>query len=502
MENRLYRLAILVCLLTASALAFQRSRSPDQPAIAEVESALRSQAYGRALQLSRTALAARPRDYRMWTLQGMAYDGAHEPASAADAYRHALGLLPDYLPALEGAAQVEFKRGGKDTESLLRRILLLRPADPTTHAMLAVLQARRGECKDAVDHFAQARSVVDSQFPALSSYGICLAKLGRFDQAIPVFQQALVLAPGEHTIRYNLALALREVRRYDDAIEALTPEIQPTTANEDTLTLAADLYEAKNDTPRAVALLRQAIVANPSDSSAYLSFVTLSSNHASYQVGIDMLNAGLARMPSAAQLHLARGVLYSQLGNYQKGMEDFEAANRLDPQLSFVGTAEGIAETQRHDFSKGLAKFREQVRLHPGNAFDQYLLAEALAQQGPPEGSPEYAEELRAAKEAVRLDPNLALAHDILANLYLRSGKTALAIEQCEAVLGFDPNNQEALYHLILSLRQTNRRGEIPSLTKRLLALRSTDRMETAHKTRYQLTDTVPSSAASSAPLP
>jgi tetratricopeptide (TPR) repeat protein len=202
-----------------------------------------------------------------------------------------------------------------------------------------------------------------------------------------------------------------------------------------------------------------------------------------------MLNAGLTRMPKAAQLYLARGVLYAQLGNYDKAMDDFGAANRIDPQLTFAGTAEGITESQRHDFAGSLAKFREQVRLHPDNAFNQYLLAETLAQHGPDQGSAEYNEELRAAKNAVRLDPKLTLARGILAGLYLQSGKTNLAIEQCEAALKADPNDQEALYRLILSLRKTNRRGEIPSLTRRLLALRNAQKEREVHTVRYKLVD-------------
>jgi tetratricopeptide (TPR) repeat protein len=403
--------------------------------------------------------------------------------------------MPDYLPALEGAAQIEYQQGGSGADALLRRVLALRPADPATHAMLAVVQYKSGNCKDAVVHFQQAQSVIRSQFVPVSEFGICLAKLDRFQEAIPVLQQAVALEPVGHHARYNLALVLWESKNYGEAITVLEPEMESSPNDEDTLTLAADIYEAKNETPRAVELLRKAIVANPLNTKAYLWFATVSNDHASYQVGIDMLNAGLRQIPQAAQLYLARGVLYAQLANFDKAMDDFEMANRLDPRLSFAGTAEGITETQKHDFDHGLAKFREQARLHPSNAFNQYLLAETLAQRGAPPGSPEYNEELYAAIRAVQLDPHLALAHNILVNLYLEAGKTALAIEQCEAVLQVDPANQEALYHLILALRKTDRKDEIPSLTKRLLALRSAVSDKESHTIRYQLVETAPASS-------
>lgn len=475
-------------LLVASAAA-QTTTPTSSPAIVEIEEAIRSKAYDHALELSHTALAAHRDDCRLWTLQGMAYAGAHNLKLADAAYQHALQLVPDYLPALEGAAQSEFETDGRNTEGLLLRILALRPEDSTANVMLAMTQYKRGACKNAVVHFKRAQALVDERLLPLSEYGICLSKLGNGNEAVHAFQDAVALAPRDPGAHYNLALALLDAGRFGEALQTLAPQIQADSTDENALTLASDICEAENDTPHAVALLRQAIVTNPLQQNAYLRFATLSSNHASYQVGIDMLNAGLARMPAAAQLYVARGVLYAQLGNYDKATDDFETANRIDPRLSFTGTAEGITEAQKHDFSSSVAKFREQVRLHPRNAFDQYLLAEMLAQSGPEQGSQEYNEELRAARNAVRLDPKLAQARGILAELYLRSGKTELAIEQCEAALKENPNDQEALYRLILSLRRTSRRGEIPALTNRLIALRNAKNQREKHTTRFQLVD-------------
>jgi tetratricopeptide (TPR) repeat protein len=479
----------VLCVLGMPAFATQSVTPAPPSTLIKIENSLRTNDYKSALELSHAALATYPNDCRLWTLRGMAYAGAHRPKLADAAYRQALKLVPNYLPALEGAAQLEYESGGKNAEDLLQRILALRPTDPTANVMLGMTLYKRGACKEAVPHFEHAKSLVDERLLPLSEYGICLSKLGRGDDAVRAFRSAAALAPEDRGARYNLALALLDAKRYDEALQTLASDIQPDSTNENALTLAADIYEAQNDTPHAVALLRQAIVANPLQSGPYLDFATLSSNHRSYQVGIDMLNAGLTRMPKAAQLYLARGALYAQLGNYDKAMDDFGAANRLDPQLTFAGTAEGITESQRHDFAGSLAKFREQVRLHPDNAFNQYLLAETLAQQGPDQGSAEYNEELRAAKNAVRLDPKLTLARGILAGLYLQSGKTNLAIEQCEAALKADLNDQEALYRLILSLRKTNRRGEIPSLTRRLLALRNAQKEREVHTVRYKLVD-------------
>ena len=488
-----------VAFLSLSANASQTpSAVPVPHGVAHVEHALAAHDYTGALRITQAELQAHPGDLRLWTLRGMAYAGARKPVLAVTAYRHALKLSPEFLPALEGAAQIEYQQDAPDAEALLQRVLALQPADPTTHAMLAALEYKSGECKEATVHFQQAEPVIRTQFAALSEFGVCLSKLDRLDEAIPVLQQALVLDTGSHVARYNLALVLWKAKNDEEALHVLEPELQVNTVNsigpenQESLMLAAEISETRNDTPRAVALLRRTIVLNPHNIQAYLSFATLSNDHASYQVGIDMLNLGLGQLPRAAQLYSARGVLYAQLGNLSKAMDDFETANLIDPRFSFAGVAEGITQTQNHDYVHALAKFREESRLRPDDAFNQYLLAETLAQHGAAPGSPEYEEELRAATRAVQLDPHLALAQNLLSSFYLQTGKTVLAIEHCEAVLRVDPTNQEALYHMILALRTTDRKDEIPALTKRLVALRTAEDDRKSHIVRYQLVENAP----------
>jgi Tfp pilus assembly protein PilF len=241
--------------------------------------------------------------------------GARKPALAVAAYRHALKLSPEFLSALEEAAQIEYQQDAPDAEAFLQRVLALRPADPTTHAMLAALRYKSGEYKEATAHFQQAEPVIRTQFAARSEFGVCLSKLDRLDEAIPVLQQAFALDEGSHPARYNLALALWKTKNDEGALHVLEPELQVDPVkpvgheNQESFMLAAEISEARNDTPLAVALLRRAIVVNPQNIQAYLSFATLSNDHASYQVGIDMLNLGLSQLPRAAQLYSARGVI-------------------------------------------------------------------------------------------------------------------------------------------------------------------------------------------------
>jgi tetratricopeptide (TPR) repeat protein len=209
-----------------------------------------------------------------------------------------------------------------------------------------------------------------------------------------------------------------------------------------------------------------------------------------------MLNVGLKYLPREAELYLVRGVLYCQLGDTSKGIADFETADRLNPKLSFPGIAEGIAESQAHKSGEALSTFRVQAQKHPNDALAQYLFAEALSEHGDLEGGLENREEVRAAKLAVKLDPTLSAAHDLLATNYLRARKTELAIHESQEALKNDPSDQQALYHLILAMRKSGNKEETRVLVEHLLKARNVDQAGTKPLQRLQIIE-IPTSSSS-----
>lgn len=455
---------------------------------------LRSGHYDQALHLIHNALKTDPQNPKLWTMQALAYVRSNQPEQALAAYNHALRLNPKYLPALEGAAEIEYSKSDKRSISLLHSILDIQPKDVTAHGMLAVMEYKSKNCKVAIEDFKLSRSGASSQPAILGEYGYCLAELGHSEEAIPLFEKALELQPNANNIRYDLALDQWMVNRPTNALATLQPSLSANDPDGHALKLAANIYESLGETQNAVQLLRSAIVHNPKDVDNYVDFATLSNNHKAYQVGIDMINAGLTQVPNSAQLYLARGILYSQLAEYDNAMADFEHANRIDPNLATA--AEGLLQSQQHHLNAAIRKFRFAAKQRPKDAYAQYLLADALSQKSYIAGSVGYREEINAAKRAVQIDPTLTAAHDLLATLYLRSGEINLAIQHCQDALRQDPKDQQALYHLILALRKTDRRREIPALVKRLAKIRQTALTEQKQKKLYKFSD------ASAPPVP
>jgi len=441
------------------------------------------------LVLLQAAIQQSPQNAKLWTLEALALSGKGNTKGALLAYHKALHISPEYLPALEGAAQLEYDAGSQDAVPLLRHLLRLRPDDPTSHGMLAFLAYKKGDCAQAVEHFAMSGPLLDSQPAAREEYCACLLKLNQPEKAIAVYQKVLELSPQDSDTRRHLASLQLMTEQPKEVLKTLAPLLQEDQPDVETLELAASAYEADRNTPLAVTTLRRAIVMDPHNVDLYIDFASLSMDHRSYQVGIDMINVGLKAEPKSAPLYMARGVLYVQLAKYDEAERDFDKADELEPNQKIGSIARGLEQSEANDLDGALATVRSKLATKPNDPDLLYLQADILTKMGQEPGSENFQIALRSAKKAVALQPTLAPARDVLAKLYLQEGQIHAAVEQCREALKADPKDQTALYHLIQGLRKIGDTKEIPDLLKRLAELRAESTKEEREHNRYRLVE-------------
>jgi tetratricopeptide (TPR) repeat protein len=482
---RLRRIAcISIPLLLLRVGPAQTGQDPNAPIIL----ALQEHHYDEALRLLHSALNGAPGDAQLWTMQGVAYDGVGNKNEALNSFRHALKISPDNIPALQGAAQIEYDAGDPAGIPLLEHLLRLHPNDVTSDGMLAVLEYQQGDCGAAVAHFEKAAGLFASQLPALHAYGTCLVKLKRVDEAADVFSKSLALNPDDRHERQIVASVQLMAHQPDQAIATLGP-LMGTNADALSLQLASAACEDLHNTDKAVDALRQAILLDPQNVSLYVNFAALSSTHQSFQVGIDVVNDGINLQPKAAPLYFARGVLYVQTAEYEKAQADFDKAYELDPTQTLSVAAQGLAAAQQNDLPRALEGVEEKLARRPDDPILLYMQADILTQQGAEPGSPEFQTAMRSAKKAVELRPSLGPARGVLAKLYLQNGQYPEAAVQCRKALEIDPKDQSAVYHLIQALRKADDKRDIPELLKRLAQLRQQATNEEREQYRYKLVE-------------
>lgn len=479
---RQIRLVFLTSLFLATALA----QTTDE--FSAIRTALRDKAFTRALELVRPALERSPADPRLWAMEGTAYAGSGNDPEALRSFAHALRIAPDNLPALEGAAQIQYDHGSAEAIPLLQHILRLNPGDLTAHGMLAVLEYQQGSWARAAEQFESAAPVFASRPAALDAWAACLVKLREFDKAREVLEQTVALNPDDHRERQVLASVDIMAEHPQDALNALAPLLR-NNADSMTLELASDAYERSHDTDRAVDALRRAILLDPENVNLYVDFATLSARHASFRVGIGVVNDGIGLEPKAAPLYFARGMLYVQLGEYEQAQSDFARAYTLDPTQTLTVAAQGLAAVQQDDLAGALSVVQQKLARNPDDPILLYVQADVLSHRSADPADAEFKTALGSAERAVALRPTLAPARSVLAKLYLQAGRYQDAALECRKALEINPDDQTAVYRLIQALRDTDQKGEIPDLLKRLAQLRAQATQNEREQYRYALID-------------
>ena len=484
-----------VLLLCAASLAARGQGT--KVSVTDIQSLIRAQNYDQALQVTKTALQQTPGDVRLWTLEGIVYSIQGNNPDALSAFNQALHLSPNYAAALKGEVQILYTTQDKRAIPLLLKIVAADPKDETAHEMLGNLERKQGSCPAAIDQFERSADVIVHHPESLEAYGDCLVETKQTQKAIPIFEELSALLPEQTFPKYDLAVVLVDAKQNEEALRILEPLLSANPNDPDLLSLASEAYEATGNTPKAVSMLRQAIVSSPATASLYGSFAALCLNHDSFQVGIDMVDAGLQRIPNDPSLYLSRGLLYAQLANYDKAEADFTVAEHLDKGQSLSAYALDLSKLQRsqsekHHSETELAAIRSQLKVHPDSALLHYLLAKLLTNQGSDTNSTVSAEAMQSALLAVKIKPDLVDARDLLAGMYLRSGKYSQAIEQCRVALQYAPADQSAMYHLIIALRHSKQAvqgDEIGPLVKRLAELQQASLQQDTDRKRFRLVE-------------
>jgi tetratricopeptide (TPR) repeat protein len=173
-----------------------------------------------------------------------------------------------------------------------------------------------------------------------------------------------------------------------------------------------------------------------------------------------------------------------QQGNYDAADADFAAAERLDPKEASGADAAVLALVQANHLDEAERVLAQKLNQHPRDAELYFFQADVLNRQGDAHGS------MAAAQRAVALRPDFVMAHDLLARLYQEAGDVAKAVQECQAALKSDPEDETALYRWLRILSARHQAGDasaIESLTDRWNKTRQKLKEEDLRESRYRI---------------
>lgn len=296
--------------------------------------------------------------------------------------------------------------------------------------------------------------------------GIQLTRASHFQEAIPHFFAARGRVADAFALEFNLALCYVGAQKFQLAIDVLTPlAAARDTANIESL--RAQAYLGNHEPQKAMAALKQGTAIDPKNEKLYvfISDACLEQNYA--ELGIEIVNMGLANFPESSRLLYQRALFESRLEEMDAAHRDFQRARRVSPDsdLAYIAGVEDFL------LSGNVADAIHLARDGVSKGHRHYMLltelGEALLRAGAMPGQPEFSEARSVLEEAIFDKPNYSSAQVAMGKIYLLEDRIGEAITHLELGRDLEPYNPRVYPSLAAAYR---RAGE-PEKARSALAI-------------------------------
>ncbi|MFZ4535511.1 XrtA/PEP-CTERM system TPR-repeat protein PrsT [Propionivibrio sp.] len=427
-----------------------------------------------AMVLLDSALEKSPKLYEAWQLQGDILYAQGDAKGSSEAYRKALEVKPDYLPAHSSLISRFLEEGnleaaGKQLEAMNK----VAPKHPQTSYLQAQLFYRQKNFKAAQETIQQYLKILPDSPQGLQLAGAIEYELKAYSMAETYLLKVLPKTPELGLARRILIASYLRSGQPAKALSTLQPVLDKIEKDSNLLALAGEVYMQNGDAERAGAYFTKAAALDPESTgkrtSVALSHLAMGETDTAYReleqiasvdtgIRADMALvasqlrsrqfdqalksiAGLEKkQPENPLVQNLRGVAYLGKGDVVTARKSFEQALVMDP--AYFPAAASLANLDLADKKPEEAKkrFESVVAKDPKNVQALLALAELLAKTG---GKPEEVAAL--INKAIVANPAEPAPRLALIGLYLGTKEPKKALSAAQDALVVLPDRPEIL---------------------------------------------------------
>jgi len=331
----------------------------------------------------------------------------------------------------------------------LAKAVQLKPRMAEARTALATNLLVLHRADEAEVQFKKVVEMAAQSYDANHNLGEFYIQTDKVASAIPFLKRAQEVDPTAYNNGYDLALALEQVSRLDEARE----QIQKLLTLRDSAELHSLLGEVEEKSHDYVSSAKEYELAArlEPDEQNMLNWGTELLLHQTFTPAIEVFKAGIQRYPQSAQLQNGLGIAFYGAGQIDEAAQAFLRASDLTPSeplpLTFLGKAcDGASADLAVQIRTRLQSF---IAHDSQNAELNYYLAVCSWKGNQMDAKPDLANEIESRlKHVITLNPNFADAYFQLGNLYSEQHKYEEAIAQYEHALKVNASSANIHYRL------------------------------------------------------
>lgn len=305
--------------------------------------------------------------------------------------------------------------------------------------------------------FRQALGLVPQSVEILNDLAISIARQGREDEAIALYERALKLKPGDPITRRNLGVAYFRAHRYNNALPLLEGFAKSTPTFQSLDLTGIDLF-ALDRYVESAAYLERASRLQPEDIPTLDILGKAYWRAKNYSGVTQVFNRVMAVDPNSAGAHFMLGLAYDVESKEEAAYKEFAAALAADPNYPGVHTSLGLIDWRLQKVPQAKAEFLLELARYPNDPTSNYMVGKILRRQNQEglaipylqaavKANPNYSdallelgqcyimqnqpkEALAPLQEATKVNPDFAQAHFVLGTAWSMLGNSTAAAHE------------------------------------------------------------------------
>ena len=249
-----------------------------------------------------------------------------------------------------------------------------------------------------------------------------------------LWRDTLTKNPEAWIAHVNLGGALTEQERFVEAIELYERAAQLDTRLPEPLINLGVIYHLQNDSEKALALLRKALMREPDNADAHAHLGRVLIARGDMAQAERHLKRALERSPAHADAHNQMGILLKEQNQLERAEHHFREALRRKPDNADALNNLGVVMEDRGQNESAVEYYRAAIRAKPNQASAHANLGRLSA------GGGRLDDAIAHFKAALSLDPENAPLHQHLGGALMRAGELTGARQNFEAAARLRPN--------------------------------------------------------------
>ncbi len=293
---------------------------------------------------------------------------------------------------------------------------------------------------------------------ALNNLGIVLARMGKPEEAIPLYQTALRFHPDDASTKRNLAIAYFKAQRYAPAWRLLRPMTAKYPNDFQVLDLAGLSLLALDRYPEAAVYLERANHAQPSDLETLdmlgKAYLRMKERKALTSVFARIMQVN----PNSASAHILMATAYQQADDKPEAIREYQAAAQADPNFAGVHSGLGYVYWLEGELQLAEPEFREELRRYPNDPISNCVLGQILLTSDLTDDRLEEAE--AHFRLALKVNPAYGDALLGLGKTEIARKRPREAVDVLRKAVQLQPDSSKAHYLLSTALNHLGQTAE------------------------------------------